>query len=91
MTKSNKIKPTGTQDFNVENPFNKEEKKPRAPADDGIDESVLLPQLCQQALLIPWKENMGYVESPTAEYVEVEVFFPTRVTRGFNIELSGNQ
>ena len=27
------------------------------PTDDGIDESVILPQLRQQALLIPWKEN----------------------------------
>ena len=26
-------------------------------SDVGIDESVLLPQLRQQALLIPWKEN----------------------------------
>ena len=30
--KLSKIKPTGTRDFNVENPFNKEEKKPQAPA-----------------------------------------------------------
>ena len=31
-TKLNEMKPTGTRDFNVENPSNKEEKKPRAPA-----------------------------------------------------------
>ena len=33
-TKLNKIKSTGTRDFNVKNPSNKEEKKPRAPANN---------------------------------------------------------
>ena len=39
-TKLKKIKPTGTRDFNVENPSNKEKKKPRAPVSNTSDEII---------------------------------------------------
>ena len=42
-------------------------------AEGGIDESVLLPQLRQEALLIPWKEDNIWVRL-SLQVQSIEVF-----------------